>query len=57
MPQPDPFYLLEKTGINYLLIGFYDVPDYAPFEPIRETGTCVFAYFKQWMKARARKNP
>lgn len=34
MRQPDPSYLLEKTGISYPLIGFYDVPDYDSFEPI-----------------------
>jgi hypothetical protein len=50
MRQPDPSYLLEKTGIDYPLIGLYDIPDYAYFEPIRETRTCVFAYFKQWIK-------
>jgi hypothetical protein len=50
MQQPDPTYLLEMTGIDYPLVGFYDVPEYMSFEPIRETTTCVFAYFKQWMK-------
>lgn len=50
MQQPDPSYLLEKTGIDYPLLGFYDVPEYVSFEPVRETRTCVFAYFKHWMK-------
>jgi len=27
MLQPDPSYLLEKTGIKYPSIGFYDVPE------------------------------
>jgi hypothetical protein len=50
MQQPDPSYLIEKTGIEYPLVGFYDVPEYDSFEPIVETKSCVFAYFRQWIK-------
>jgi len=53
MLQPDPSYLLEKTGINYPPIGFYDVPEYAAFEPVMEAKACVFAYFKQWQKEKS----
>jgi hypothetical protein len=53
MPQPDPLFLLEKTGIRYPPIGVYDVPECAVFEPIIESRACVFAYFKQWEKGKA----
>lgn len=53
MQQADPTYLLEKTGIMFPPIGFYDVPDSAAFEPVMETRACVFAYFKEWQKGRS----
>ena len=53
MQQPDPSYLLKKTGIEYPLIGFYDIPDYAAFKPVLEARSCVFAYFKQWQKGKS----
>lgn len=53
MQHPDPSYLLEKTGIEYPPIGFYDVPDYTAFEPVTEAKACVFAYFKQWQKGKS----
>ena len=31
---PDPQILLEKLGLTIPLIGFYDAPDPAPFEPL-----------------------
>jgi hypothetical protein len=53
MPQPDPSFLLGKSGITYPLIGFYDVPEYKDFEPVVRSRTCVFAYFKQWLKGKS----
>ena len=53
MQQPDPSYLLEKTGIKFHPLGFYDVPEYSAFEPVVETSACVFAYFKQWQKGKS----
>ena len=52
MNQPDYRYLIEKTGITFPLIGFYDIPNADLFEPLIETKACVFAYFKQWEKGR-----
>ncbi len=48
--QPSYNFLIEKTGISFPLIGFYDAPDLSAFQPIKKTTTCVFAYFKQWEK-------
>lgn len=50
MEQPDFCYLIEKTGITFPLIGFYDVPDTSLFEPFIESKACIFAYFKKWEK-------
>jgi len=51
--QPDYLYLMNKTGIKFPLIGFYDTPDTSIFEPLAKSKTCVFAYFKQWEKGRS----
>jgi hypothetical protein len=53
MKQPDFSYLIEKTGITFPLIGFYDVPETSLFEPLVESKACVFAYFKQWEKGKS----
>jgi len=53
MQQADPTYLLGKTGIRYQPVGFYDVPEYAAFKPVREARSCVFAYFKEWQKGKS----
>lgn len=54
--QPDPSRLTEKIGLKVPLIGFYDSPDTAPFEPLVKPGrtghNCVFAFFKQWLKGK-----
>jgi len=52
--QPDPRTLLEKVGIEAPLVGLYDAPDAAPFEPVVRIGagegTCIFAFYDHWMK-------
>lgn len=53
MKQPDFNYFIEKTGIKFPLIGFYDVPDINLFEPLLESKACIFAYFKQWEKGKS----
>jgi hypothetical protein len=51
--QPDPTNLLEKIGLDTLLIGFYDAPDPSPFAPLVRPGPgkrqCVFACYNRWM--------
>jgi len=52
--QPDPTVLLSKAGIDLPLIGLYDAPDPAAFEPVirppENAHACVFAYYKKWLK-------
>jgi hypothetical protein len=51
--QPDPRNLLEKIGLDLPLVGFYDVPDPSPFQPLvaPEPGkrACVFAFYENWL--------
>lgn len=53
----DPSMLMERLGITYPLIGFYDAPEAAGFEPVvtpePKRHTCVFAFFRDWCKGRA----
>ncbi len=51
--QPDNSYLIEKTGIKFPVIGFYDTPSTDGYEPVLEAQACVFAYFNQWKKGKA----
>jgi hypothetical protein len=50
--QPDPSNLLKRIGLTIPLIGFYDPPDPAAFEPLvlPSESTCVFAYYKSWLQ-------
>lgn len=54
--QPNPGTLLKKAGITTPLIGFYDVPDTAPFaplvKPIPGKRACVFSFYKQWLAGK-----
>ena len=51
--QPDSSTLLRKIDLDMPLIGFYDVPDTRPFEPVvrPEAGkhVCLFAFFVRWL--------
>jgi hypothetical protein len=52
--QPDPTKLIEKIGINFPLIGFYDAPDVSFFRPLVSpkpgNKACVFMFYKNWQK-------
>ncbi len=52
--QPDAGTLLHEVGIANPLIGLYDAPDAAPFEPLvtiaEGDGTCIFAFYDRWME-------
>lgn len=54
--QPDPTKLLQRTGIQTPLIGFYDAPDTGPFDPIiapkPDIRTCTFAFYQQWLDGK-----
>jgi hypothetical protein len=51
--QPDYTYLIEKTGIDRPLMGFYDTPAPDPFEPLIKPDTCLFAYYKKFLNGEA----
>ena len=48
--KPDPKGLLEIAGITNPLIGFYDVPDPAPFAPFTRPSRCFFSAWEDWLK-------
>jgi hypothetical protein len=54
--QPDPTILIERLGLAAPLIGFYDAPEPAPFEPLvaprQGAQPCIFAYYRQWLAGR-----
>jgi hypothetical protein len=52
--QPNPDRLKKRLDIETPLIGFYDAPDPAPFEPLGEPrgGDCVFSFFKRWLEGK-----
>jgi hypothetical protein len=53
---PDPSRLLERIGITFPLIGFYDAPEVSPFEPLVrvESGesSCIFSFYANWMNGQ-----
>jgi len=51
--RPDPTRLLEIAGIDTPLIGFYDVPDQKPFEPLAKPKRCFFSAFDNWLKGES----
>lgn len=52
--QPNPTNFCKRIGLNIPLIGFYDAPDPAAFEPLikPEPGNCVFAFYEKWMEGK-----
>ncbi len=50
--QPDAARLRKKLDIELPLIGFFDAPDPALFEPLvtPRGNDCVFSFFKNWLK-------
>lgn len=53
-PLPDPSRILERLAIKTPLIGFYDAPDAAPFEPLvmPNERECVFAFLQHWLDGK-----
>jgi hypothetical protein len=49
--QPDPAVLRNALDIQAPLIGFYDAPDSAIFEPLvtPRGNDCVFAFYRNWL--------
>ncbi|MFZ5519069.1 MAG: DUF169 domain-containing protein [Candidatus Zhuqueibacterota bacterium] len=54
--QPDPSNVLKVANITYPLIGCYDAPDTAPFEPLVSPSpgkrACTFSFFKSWLNGK-----
>ena len=52
--QPDPTHLCTRIDYNLPLIGFYDAPDPAAFEPLvmPEPGDCVFTFYEKWKEGK-----
>ena len=52
--QPDPSTLTGKIGLKTPLIGVYDAPEVAPFEPVVRLASgdssCIFSFYANWMK-------
>jgi hypothetical protein len=53
MMVPDPTALLGIAGIQAPLVGFYDVPDPKPFEPLCTAERCIFACYENWAKGES----
>jgi hypothetical protein len=52
--QPDVSPILERLSIREPLIGFYDAPDSAPFEPlvVPKGRQCVFKSHEDWKRGK-----
>ena len=52
--QPDPKNFCTRIDCTLPLIGFYDAPDPAPFDPLikPQPGDCVFAFYNNWMEGK-----
>jgi hypothetical protein len=52
--QPDSSKLLNKIDMTLPLIGFYDAPDSALFEPLvtPKPGDCIFTFFQDWLNGK-----
>jgi hypothetical protein len=54
--NPDPSRIMERLGIKTPLIGFYDAPDPAGFEPVvspePKKHICIFTFYKQWLEGK-----
>lgn len=52
--QPNPSNFCRRIDYRLPVIGFYDAPDPAVFEPLIEPdpGDCVFAFYKNWLEGK-----
>jgi Uncharacterised ArCR, COG2043 len=52
--QPDPGFFSKQLDIQTPIIGFYDAPDPALFEPLvsPEERACVFSFYHHWLEGR-----
>jgi hypothetical protein len=52
--QPDSDRLKKRIDIQTPVIGFYDAPDTALFEPLvsPEGRACIFSFYRPWLKGK-----
>jgi hypothetical protein len=50
---PDPTSLLQIAGITTPPIGFYDLPDPSPFEPLARPQRCLFSCYENWLRGES----
>jgi hypothetical protein len=52
--QPKPDFLKRRLNIKLPLIGFYDAPEPALFEPLvsPEGRDCVYSFFQSWLEGK-----
>lgn len=52
----DPSRIIERLGITTPLIGFYDAPETAGFEPVLAPKpgkhVCIFAFYQDWLEGK-----
>jgi hypothetical protein len=51
---PSPRVLVEKHGLERPVVGFYDAPDPAAFQPCESPSplACLFAFYDRWVDGR-----
>ena len=49
---PDPSFLTESLGLEYPIIGLYDLPSTDTVPDVIEKRGCVFSCFGEWQKGR-----
>ncbi|UCE40446.1 MAG: DUF169 domain-containing protein [Candidatus Aminicenantes bacterium] len=52
--QPNPANFCSRIDLKIPLVGFYDAPDPAAFEPLVKPspGECVFAFYDKWAEGK-----
>lgn len=52
--QPNPDRLRKSLDLKTPLIGFFDAPDPAPFEPLcsPQGRDCVFSFYRDWLQGK-----
>ncbi len=50
---PDPGKLIEIAGLEYPLIGLYDVAEKEPFAPLTQPARCLFSAWDGWLRGES----
>ncbi|MBN1760945.1 MAG: DUF169 domain-containing protein [Chitinispirillaceae bacterium] len=49
---PDASFLHSSLGLQYKIIGFYDIPSYDTVPDVIEKRGCLFSCFQEWQRGR-----